>query len=313
MPARLILNADDFGLTPGINRAVLDLHRAGVLTSATLIATAPAFNNAVVLAKSAPALGVGCHLLFVDGVPVSHPESIPSLLGADGKTFRPSIFDFAQAVLRGTVRQADLARETQAQIQKLQRAGVDVTHVDTHKHTHVFPLVAETVLHIAERCGVPALRNPFEPRWAESLDLGVPLMRKLQLNLLRRFKPAFDRGTQSAADHGFIPYGTLGISSTGSLSIPHLRTLLRAILSERGEGIFELCCHPGYLDAELQAAPTRLRSSRELERKALLAVIPEILQHPFAPELIHYGDLGVPGLQRASGQFSPHTGFERVL
>ena len=139
------------------------------LTSTSLMATAPAVEDAIDLARQNPGLGVGCHLNFVEGSPAAHPESIPTLLGADGKTFRPSMADFAQAVLRGSVVPEEIALETQAQIQRLQRAGIDVTHVDTHKHTHVFPLIARTIVHIAQRCGVHAIRNPYEPRWSQKL------------------------------------------------------------------------------------------------------------------------------------------------
>src|ERR1700676_991583 len=98
MPPRLILNADDFGLTHGINRAIGELHSAGVLTSATLMANGPAFDNAVEAAHSHPALGVGCHIVLTDGAPVSPPNSIRSLLGSDGKNFRTSLIDFVQAL-----------------------------------------------------------------------------------------------------------------------------------------------------------------------------------------------------------------------
>ena len=314
MPPRLILHADDFGLTPGINRAIIELHQAGVLTSASLMATGPAFSDAVALARANPTLGVGCHLVFVDGVPISHPWDIPTLLGADGKTFRPATFDFAQAALRNTIRPHDLAREAQAQIQCLQRAGIDVTHVDTHKHTHVFPAIARTVLHIAQRCGVQAMRNPFEPRWIEPLALGVPLLRRTQVRLLRRFEPAFKRITAQTAQHGFLPAGTLGIASTGTLTLPRLRTLLESsLLQGDDEIVYELCTHPGHQDAALDTQNTRLRASREAEYLALLECIPEILRIVDAPTLIHYGNLGVAGLQRASGQFAPHTGYEKVL
>ncbi len=314
MPPQLILHADDFGLTPGINRAIVELHQAGVLTSASLMATGPAFDDAVALALANPTLGVGCHLVFVDGIPISHPWDIPTLLGADGKTFRPETFDFAQAAIRNTIRPQDLAREAQAQIQRLQRAGIDVTHVDTHKHTHIFPAISRTVLHIAERCGVHAMRNPFEPRWAEALELAVPLLRRTQLRLLRRFEPGFDRLTAGTAQHGFLPAGTLGIGCTGSLIIPHLRTLLHAACAQpEPDLVYELCTHPGHQDAALDAQNTRLRASREAEYLALLEVVPEILRTLNPPKLIHYGSLGVPGLQRASGQFAPNTGYEKVL
>src|SRR5580698_8892531 len=166
MTTRLIINADDFGLTPGINRAIAQLHEAGALTSATLMATGSAFDDAVAIAHAHPKLGVGCHIVLTDGIPVSHPQGIPTLLGADGKTFRPSLLDFVQALLRGTIREDDIEREALAQVQKLQRAGIDVTHLDTHKHTHLFPVVARPLLHVAERCSIGAVRNPFEQPWS---------------------------------------------------------------------------------------------------------------------------------------------------
>src|SRR6516164_6132620 len=169
MPPRLIINADDFGLTLGINRAIIELHRAGVLTSATLMAAGPAFDDAAALAHSNPSLGVGCHIVLTDGTPASPPETIPTLLGPDSKTFRPSLIDFLQALLRGRIREDDIEREAFAQIHKLQQAGIPITHVDTHKHTHLFPAVARPLLRVLERTSVSAIRNPFEPAFTQRL------------------------------------------------------------------------------------------------------------------------------------------------
>ncbi len=319
MRTRLILNADDFGLTPGINRAVEILHQAHALTSATLMATGPAFDDAVAIALRNPTLGVGCHLVFTDGVPVSHPESIPSLLGADGKTFRPSNIDFLQALLRGTVSESELALETQAQIQKLQRAGIDVTHVDSHKHTHLFPAVARPALDIAQRCGVRAFRYPNEPRWSRRLSTSTPVARRLAQAALDLFEPRF-RALIDLNHDEITTHGTLGIAATGTLTAPLLRELIAAVQlrppipGDPDQGrVYELCCHPGFNDSDLDRQRTRLRQTRETERNALLEVIPEISRNPEAPELIHYGDLGIPGLQRATGHFTPNNGFERVL
>src|ERR1700692_4692172 len=115
MAPRLIINADDFGLTTGINRAIAELHQARALTSATLMATGPAFSDAVSVALANPTLGVGCHIVLTDGIPVSPPETIPTLLGPDRKTFRPSLLDFIQALLRGSIREDDIEREALAQ------------------------------------------------------------------------------------------------------------------------------------------------------------------------------------------------------
>src|ERR1700761_9770136 len=103
MPARLIINADDFGLTQGINRAIAELHQANALTSATLMATGAAFDDAVAFAHANPPLGVGCHVTLTDGAPVSPPQSIPTLVGPDGINFRPSLGAFVQAGLRGSI------------------------------------------------------------------------------------------------------------------------------------------------------------------------------------------------------------------
>src|SRR5437868_5405322 len=134
MSSRLIINADDFGLTPGINRAILELHRAGALTSATLMATGPAFEDAVAIARDNPSLGIGCHIVLTDGTPALPPERIPTLIGPDRKNFRPSLGSFIQALLSGRIREDEIEREVFAQIERLQNAGITVTHADTHKH-----------------------------------------------------------------------------------------------------------------------------------------------------------------------------------
>jgi predicted glycoside hydrolase/deacetylase ChbG (UPF0249 family) len=313
MPARLIVNADDFGLTLGINRAVEELHRAGALTSATLMATGPAFDDAAAIARRNPRLGVGCHLVFVDGAPISHPDAIPTLLGGDGKNFRHSNLEFLQALLRGRIKSEEIARETQAQIQKLQRAGIDVTHIDSHKHTHLFPAVATPVLHIAERCGVRAFRYPFEPHWSREVMKGhVKLSRRLAQAALDFFEPRFRRLIDFNTDDKTTS-GTLGIAATGTLNEATLRLTLHALEQQGSENIYELCCHPGYNDADLDRQNTRLRRSREVEIQALLAVVAEISQNPDGPELIHYGNLGIAGQQRATRHFTPFNGYEKVL
>src|ERR1700733_1156212 len=106
--ARLIINADDFGLTPGVNRAIAELHQARVLTSATLMATGSAFDDAVAVAHADPTLGVGCHIVLTASIRIVPPEQTPPLTRSDRKTFRPWLVDFLQALPRGNIRQEDI-------------------------------------------------------------------------------------------------------------------------------------------------------------------------------------------------------------
>ena len=304
MPPRLIINADDFGLTRGVNRAIEELHRAKVLTSTTLMATGPAFDDAVTIAHANPNLGVGCHLVLTDGVPVLPPERIPTLVGPDRKTFRPSLIDFLQALLRGKIREAEIHAEALAQIQKLQRAGIAPTHIDTHKHTHLFSRVCRPMLNAAEQSSIHAIRQPFEQPWSLALRHGSRL-RRLQVNLLGWLKTRFEHQPQIRSRTILTPDGTIGISATGNLYRESLHELLNAMPPE---GTFELVCHPGYNDSDLDRIVTRLRAHRDIEREALLAEVPAITLHPNAPQLIHYGDL-VAGQRQ---QFMSNTQPESV-
>jgi predicted glycoside hydrolase/deacetylase ChbG (UPF0249 family) len=287
MPARLIINADDFGLTRGVNRAVVELHQAGSLTSATLMATGAAFDDAVALARAYPTLGVGCHITLTDGFPVSPPQSISTLLGPDGTTFRPSLVDFVQALVRGKISEEEVEREALAQVEKLRGAGIAVTHLDTHKHTHLFPAVTRPLLRVAESCGIGAIRNPFEESWSLALGHGSRL-RRLQVRLLGSLQSRFEQQLQIRNARVLTTDGTLGISATGRLDAPTLHELLVALPAD---GTFELCCHPGYNDGDLDRVTTRLRTHRDVERDALLAEVPARSLRPNAPQLINYGDL----------------------
>ncbi|HEX3969304.1 MAG TPA: ChbG/HpnK family deacetylase [Edaphobacter sp.] len=297
MPSRLIINADDFGLTPGVNRAIAELHHAAALTSATLMATGPAFDDAVATAHANPTLGVGCHIVLTDGVPVSPPETIPTLLGPDRKTFRPSLIDFVQALLRGRISTGDIEREAAAQIRKLQCAGIQVTHLDSHKHTHLFPPVLHPLLRVAEQHSIRAIRHPFEQSWSLALGHGNRT-RRLQVKLLGNLKTRFERQPQIRNAQVLTTDGTIGISATGNLYNQTLHEILYAIPTE---GVYELCCHPGYNDPDLDRITTRLRTHRDIERNALLSEIPALTLHPNAPRLIHYGELAVNETQ----QFTP--------
>jgi chitin disaccharide deacetylase len=280
----LIVNADDFGLTPGVNRSILDLERAGALTSATLMATAESFSNAASRAATHPMLGVGCHVVLVDGRPVLSAEEIPGLAPASGE-LRPTLGGFVSDLIRRRIPEAEIEAEAIAQIRRLQSAGIHVTHIDTHKHTHMFVRVLRPLLRAARACGIRAIRNPFEPGWALAATPNAPPGRQWQVRLLRARRRVFLRlvGEAGLATTD----GSIGVLATGMLNP---RTLQR-LLSLMRPGTWELVCHPGYVDPALDSVRTRLRESRAIEHEALLSVVPSYVQDHEDITLAHFGQL----------------------
>jgi chitin disaccharide deacetylase len=278
---RLIVNADDFGLTSGVNRAILELRQAGVLTSATLMARAAATEEAIEIAKATPSLGVGCHVVLVEGEPIQPADKLPTLVDQATGRFHPKLGAFVQRLLTGGINDAEIESEARAQIQSLQARGVRLTHVDTHKHTHMFPRVLRPLLRAARSCGIRAVRNPFEPAWSVAATPGAPLVRRMQVRLLRLLETAFRR---IVAEEGFLTTsGALGVLATGTLDSATIASLLRALPEH---GIFELVTHPGYNDVDLAQANTRLLASRETERQAMA-----LLRGAGTPGLISFADL----------------------
>jgi chitin disaccharide deacetylase len=279
---RLIINADDFGLTEGVNRAILELNAAEVLPSATLMATGPAFRNAVHAAFQQTSLGVGCHIVLVDGQPALHPAELPTL-AREGR-LRSSLTTFMVDLFGGRIAFQEIEREAIAQIRQVQAAGITVTHVDTHKHTHMFPRVLGPLIRAARACNVPAIRNPFEPDWSIRLTGKAPHTRRLQVRTLRLFREQFLRSVRAARLH--TTDGALGVLATGTFDSAYVLRLLHNMPA----GTWELVCHPGYVDAALSHAGTRLIETRKTERLALL----DALENPPADlpriDLIHYGE-----------------------
>jgi hopanoid biosynthesis associated protein HpnK len=283
----LIVNADDFGFTSGVNRAIVEAHSGGVVTSSTLMANGPAFEEAAQLAKTLPKLSVGCHVVLIDGRPVLRSEQLPSLTRAS--RFRDGLMSFAARAITGRIHADEITAEATAQIRKIQSSGIAVSHIDTHKHTHLFPKILRPLLLAARACGIRALRNPFGPRLPlRSTDLlARPGLwaRYAELRVLGRFAGKF----REAVDcEGFVtPDGTLGIVVTGALD----ETLFHAIARSIPQGTWEFVCHPGYNDSDLQVAETRLRQSRETELHVLtLPAAREVLMQQDI-ELISYREL----------------------
>jgi hopanoid biosynthesis associated protein HpnK len=294
---RLIVNADDFGFTSGVNRAIIEAYTRGVVTSTTLMANGQAFTEAALLATANPGLSAGCHVVLIDGRPILEPAQLPSLTRLGDARFRDGLKTFAARAIAGRMSREEIRAEASAQIRKIQSAGITVSHFDTHKHTHLFPKILRPLLEAASACGVRAVRNPFGPRLPlrSSQLLRRPGLwtRYAQVRILNRFAASFRDAVQR---EGFVtPDGTLGIEVTGTLD----ETLFHAIAQSIPEGTWEFVCHPGYNDGDLQAASTRLRASREIELRALtLPSAREVLSQE-GIQLISYRDLAIKTTRKA--------------
>ena len=276
---RLIVNADDFGLTYGVNRGILEAHRRGIVTSATLMACGRKFEEAASLASQVPDLSIGCHVVLVDGMPTANSSDVPSLVTNGGQAFRQSLLHFAGRATTGRLDPDQLEAEITAQIRKLQAANIRVSHIDSHKHTHMFPAVFKPLLRAAKACEVRAVRNPFEPLvFATSGNW----KRKFKLGILRRYQNSFTAVLTEAGMR--TPDGCIGIVATGGLTLATFTSLIENL----PEGTWEFVSHPGYNDAELDTVTTRLRDSRDQELRILTSESVRDLLQKEGIELMSY-------------------------
>jgi hopanoid biosynthesis associated protein HpnK len=273
---QLIVNADDFGMTRGVNRAIAECHARGIVTSSTIIANGAEFEDAISLARAAPALALGAHLNLSQGIPVAPPHEIPSLLNSRGELFlKPP--RLLHRISSKRVRTREIEIELRAQIRRVLGTGISPDHLDGHLHCHVVPGVREIVIQLAQEFGITAVRCPIDliirpPRRsrqtlrARSGHAARRVVAGGVSYFARRFKPLLDKSGLRYPDHfaGNVYVGAFDLSA------------LRDILASLPEGVTELMCHPGYVDAELAAAGGSLQSQREKEVEALTS--PDIRQ-----------------------------------
>jgi hopanoid biosynthesis associated protein HpnK len=302
---RLIVNADDFGLTDKVNEAIVDGHRNGLITSTTLMAKGQAFESAVELSRQAPRLGVGIHWNLTEGHPVAACSSIPTLADEEGFRFKTPQ-RLWRALFLGRVKQADIERELRAQIEKILAADISPTHLDSHKHVHSLPQLGKIAVRVAREYGIGAIRVVAE----DSSVLGsllrhypgsaVTLIRQYlngcALSLISR---GWSRQLRSA---GIVRASRFyGFTATGFLD----DAVLRKLLSKMRDETSELMCHPGFVDAALRRMPTRLLRQREIEHQALTHPSVKRLVQELGIQLVNYGDIArvktVPLSQEVGG------------
>jgi chitin disaccharide deacetylase len=245
---KLVVNADDFGFTRDVNRGIVEAHRNGILTSTTLMATGAAFDDAVGLARENPALDIGVHLVLVGEPP-----------------FPITMAQLTRAMLLGRIR---IYEELRAQVRRVFDAGLEPTHLDTHKHTHLLPPVLDAVVRLSEEYKIPWVRRPFDLPLTPATRPAIGWAKRATSQALGVMRSRLGR---VLARHGCRSTDHFaGFQITGRYNAAELAQLIRGL----PEGSTEFMCHPGICGDELRGARTRLKESRERELRALTS--PEV-------------------------------------
>jgi len=282
MDKRIIINADDFGLCSGINKAVAQAHTDGVLTSATIMANMPAAGEAVKIAKTLPDLGVGVHLNLFEGRAVSKESCVDCLLDADRRfTFSPfklSILSMGMHKIRKAIR-----TELSAQIQWVIDRGLVPTHLDSHKHIHSFPAIFPMVCELAGRFKIAAVRLTFEPKelsrmpWPLTSEEGRKRAGKVRLMAkINRMQNSSFLKTNAL----------LGIAHMGRIDV----NFFKAVTLYSSAATSEVMTHPGLADGA-ETGENKPLHQRKIELEALCSKRTKQYFRDAQIKLVHYGQL----------------------
>jgi chitin disaccharide deacetylase len=247
---RLIVNADDLGMSHGITDGIISAHRYGFLTSASLMANMPAAEYAIERVAEFPRLGVGVHLNICSGRPILSVPEVRSLVGADGQFHPPRIM--IRRLCTGRVRPHEIFEEFAAQIRWMKDRGIAPTHADSHHHLHLYPTAVLPFVRALQSEGVLCARSPRCIVWREKAALsmrdrvGGPHEGSLARRLLVR---GYRSGLQFGPFRRLrMPNARLSFHSRDRHHLEGLGQQWKAALLNPQPGVFELTCHPGLFE-----------------------------------------------------------------
>jgi hopanoid biosynthesis associated protein HpnK len=243
---RLIVTADDFGASPAVNEAVEQAHRHGILTAASLMVAGAAAEDAIIRARHLPTLGVGLHLVLVEGRPVLPAGQIHDLVDATGHFRTNMALAGVNFFFRRDVR-TQLAAEIEAQFAAFHATGLPLDHVNAHKHFHLHPTIAGLILKIGRRYGLAAARAPIEPR--DLLARIEPVSGSLAGRIAAPYARAVGRRFREAGLT--VPDRVFGLAWSGQMT----RDRVAGLIANLPHGLTELYCHPATEDAYPGSAP----------------------------------------------------------
>jgi chitin disaccharide deacetylase len=235
---KLIVNADDLGISEAVNEGILEAHLNGILTSASVMANGVAFEHAMRLCRSIPSLGLGIHLTLVEEAPLLSAAAIPSLVDRGGRLHRDAT-TFMRKYVAGKIHLQDVWSELEAQIRKVLSQGIEISHLDSHQHLHMLPQIRDITIALANKYNIPAIRVPREHLRPYMLRRAGGISRLCQLFVLNAFCRLGKKMPARRTDR-FV-----GFFFGGNLHKENLHKLLQSLPIS---GTCELMCHPGMED-----------------------------------------------------------------
>ena len=227
---RVIVTADDFGISTPVNEAIEDAYRHGILTTTCLMVGAPAADDAVRRAKQIPQMGVGLHIVIVCGRPILAASQVPDLVDASGSfdtnLFRAGVRYFFLPHVR-----RQLAREIRAQFEAFAKTGLSLDHVNAHNHLHIHPTVFSMILRIGKDYGLRAIRIPFEPPPPQCKVSMAEHFVGMWISLMRRRAARYEIRVNDRM---------YGLRDTGRMNLERLKLILESL----PDGVSEVVCHP---------------------------------------------------------------------
>ena len=267
----LIITADDFGMAPEVNEAVEIACTRGVLSAASLMVGAPATADAVRRARGLPGLRVGLHLVLTDGRPVLPPERIPHLVRSDG-AFHDNMAVAGATLFFHPAARRELAAEITAQFEAFTATGLNLDHVNAHKHFHLHPTILDLTLAIGDGFGMKAMRVPSDPHAGMSLTGAFARLVRM-------------RATRAGM---LTPDRVFGLAWSGAMSSERLEKVIATLPS----GLSEIYLHPATA-GDFAGADAAYRYEDELTALISPAVANAVREA--GAKLGGFGDFAPPG------------------
>jgi len=234
---KLIINSDDFGLHKSVNEAIEIAHNKGMLTSASLMVNGDYFDDAVAIAKRHKKLGIGIHLTLNGEKAVAPPGKIYSLINKNG-ILRESHIELFKKILLRKVRVEHIAAESEAQIKKFIQSGLIPTHLDSHRHVHLFPPIYAVLIEIFKKYKIKKIR------W-----VNIPAYDFNEISIAKLAFICLIKGTSFIKSKKFsYPDHFVGFFRSGNMDFNYIKTALQKLRP----GVTEINFHPGKDDSAIK-------------------------------------------------------------